>query len=1294
MLIFSNEPQQQIDYIAKNVIELLNNGVQSSKILVLAQNSFIKEKILTQINEEIFSKECGISTLKVYSFSGIVYNSIAKNWITLEKILSKDNFYPMPLLCGLDSAQYFLKNIIKEEDFNDYFSKNNLMHQLLRRYKLIIENRLSPKEVDEKSIILNESFAKSAKSTLNTYKNISSKARIFDNLKQMSAFAYLIENNLINDFDGIEYFFVQGADEYNYAAYKFCEYMLSKPVKYCILADPKGCSRMGYLCGYENFTDDIMKSFNPEIIEFKNKSKTRDDAQKLFENIINTEHNILENFETASARLKLEMLDEASVKITKLITKTKAAPCEIIVVIPDFDEVSIYSLQTALHKHHINTQVFAGNEKITDDILVSATLSVLSLINPEQGIDPGIFEIRRLLNGLLNIPIFKCGEIVKYFAKHHKLPAMEGDIYNSYNTLLNLITDDEVKTQKLSEQFIKIFETLLAPNAPIPHDFECINLLLKSIEEYEKIKESLNLTDLDWLNHIKSSIVSETPSKPAQIQPDSVIIATPQKIIDYNLTSDYQIWLDASSRNWVKEDTGTIYNAWVFQKNSDIKNYTSELNAELTIKKTAHTMRKLTLCAKEKIFVYTSDFDSQGRENNSGIIEYILPEDINRYEFNFVPRDDQKEIFNYKEGSLAVPAVPGAGKTTVMLALTIKLMQEGINAKNLLILTYMESAARNFLAKIKKITNNAANLPNISTIHALAYKILLENDHFTLVNLSSNFSICDDSLRSSIIRDICVRCFPIGEPDFEDWMNLQSTGISKAKTRQISLDNSDLTVKEFKIIYDEYQKMLRELELVDYDDLLILAIKLLRDFKDVREFYQEKFMYVIEDEAQDSSAIQQEFITLLSGKYKNLIRCGDINQAITGTFSEADITGFKDFISKSKKVEMHRSQRCTKQIYELANNFINYSKTIPVYQDAFYNIKMAPVKGKNPKVQNPISIKKFEENFMEKEFVLNDIKRKLEENKSHTFGILLRRNKQVLEWAQYLEKNNLKVIFRGDNIKQKKSFLFILGCFEVYLNPYDNKAIAKLYKLFCEIEKFRFNEEIFNLIEKERQQSFINPEYIKNFPIKTPDLEEFWWAVFEIAENPCNSIQELIIRVANSHFEDVTDKSNAHLFSILIKRYINSLDVDEKFSLNKLPQVIKYFKNLLTKGSIRNLNLFSKEDESSDLSGYVQIMTIHKAKGDEFSSVYIPEFSDFNYQTDFVKLVKKIKNRKKPLLNKLDALSGKKNILPSSIAKEEIEETLRLIYVAITRAKAYLTFSCFTKKNTPSALLEFFRQED
>ncbi len=1293
MIISGCDGNLKINLLAKQVSDLILSGVNTDKILILCLNSYKKEKILSQINDILFAnKSCGYSQINISTFSGIVYNSVQRNWVNIEKILSEKNGKTLiyPTLSGLDIAQYFFRNIIKEEDFKDYFSKKNLMHQLLRRYKLIVENSLSEKEIIQKSQIIGESFAANAASAINNYKIRSSQNRIFDNLKQISSFMFLLKKGLIKDFNKIEYFFADDVDEYNFAAFEFCKFMIEN-TQSNIYLDKNGCSRKGYLCAYTNVYKDLVNEFKPTEKMLAFKPKLLEDAENLAQNIVSNKKLRLNNFEIHSFSKRLEMVEAATQKILELLAKGVNIS-KIQIITPLIDENLIYSLNEFFKSKNIKLQLLTGNSKITEDLYVYATITILELLNPHWGMKPNSFDVRILLNEILGLPIFECQQFIVDYEKNGFLLNKSDTEYLAYNNLIDLLNNEKLKSESILTQFEKIFAVLIAPNMKFNADFEPINLFLKSINEFEKIKENfreyyqITLTPKDWLLHIKSSIVSQNPSKPAHIDENALILSTAQKIVDFSLESDYQIWLDITSSEWIKEDTGTIYNSWVFQKNFNEIKYTTELNKKLTLEKAASLLRKLMLCAKEKIIAYSSVYDVSGRENYGELANFVLLEEQMGKKFEFTPRDDQKEILKYKAGKLAVPAVPGAGKTTVMLALLFELIQNGVNPSEILVLTYMESAARNFLNKFKKITSARINLPQISTIHAFAYKILMENNNYALVNLPEDFSICDDALKTAILKEICAFNLPIGE-NLEEWASLVLSAISKVKMNGLEdkiFNNKfkrDIFLQDFILVYTKYKQKLKEKALLDYDDLLIYAISLLLNNSDVANYYQEKFKFIIEDEAQDSSIIQQKFISILSGKYNNIIRCGDVNQAILGTFSNSDVNGFKKFIKDNKKIEMFRSQRCSKNIYELANSLISYTKKIHFMKDAFYDLKMQEVKGKNPISADRISYYEVAEPIDEKEMILNDIKTKLSVGeKLPSIAILLRTNKQVSIWANFIEKQGTKVLCRGDSYRQKKVFNFILCAMELFLRPWDNKIVAKFYKEFCSIDYYKFDKNFHDFIEKS-ENIFLNPSYFKNSIFRNnKDAENFWWEAFSIVESRTLDIQEIVIACATRYFTDIVDKSNAYLFSVLIKRYTNTLISDDKFCLNYIPDMIKYFKNLFSQNTLKGINLFAKEDEDEDLKGFVQIMTIHKAKGAEFDYVYLPEFTDFNYTLNFSQSASRIQKRKKSLLSKLDKLLYGKEPVVSQIAKEEIEETLRLIYVAITRAKKGLKFS-YSKKN-------------
>ncbi|HIT92473.1 MAG TPA: ATP-dependent helicase, partial [Candidatus Stercorousia faecigallinarum] len=776
------------------------------------------------------------------------------------------------------------------------------------------------------------------------------------------------------------------------------------------------------------------------------------------------------------------------------------------------------------------------------------------------------------------------------------------------------------------------------------------------------------------INQIENSIIAENPYSTLEIAENDLVISTPQKIIDNQIKSKYQFWLDISSDEWIKSDTGPLYNAWVFQRGWAKDEFTIDDNIELSKEKTARILRKLTLCASEHVYTYSSLFDGNGIENFGGIEEYIkIKEQIHTEEtkkaFKIIPRDDQKPVLEYETGKMAISAVPGAGKTTILLALILKLLDNGVNPENIFVMTYMESATRNFRDRIKNIRQNSSQLPNISTIHGLALRILKENGNFERLGLSSDFEICDDTQRSRIIREIANK-LKLKKTETDEF----DRGISVFKIGNGQFQSGmDKKLEKFQMFFEEYQRILKEANLIDYDDMLTSSVKLLEDNADIRAYYQDICHYIIEDEAQDSSSIQQRLINLLSAKHKNLIRCGDINQAITTTFSNADVEGFRKFISESNNVSMNCSQRCTKDVWTLANNLVKWADTQQETKNAFFEIFMQPVEGRNPVSENALHAVIFEKPLEERNYILKEIKSALKKNPKCTIGILLRSNYQVAQWINFINNSGLKSITRSESLEQKSIFRTIFAVMQMILHPFDNNVIADNYEILAEmgLYKQRLGLEI-----RKYENPFIQ---IDCDNIENIYLAQFYWDLTYWLSFPHLAAEELAIKIGLHYFNSEIEKSNVYLISTLIKR----------LSLNykDFPTLIERLGELAKKPSLSGFKFFSEEDESDKefLAGKVQIMTLHKSKGDEFDYVFIPEMAEKNLTLDFEQI--KLKNS--------DFNENLKRLNPDYKPKTEfdmkqelVSENLRLLYVAITRAKKHLYFSTSRKVKSFEKIIE------
>lgn len=1265
MLIDGSIASAKTDFLIDKYAELINKGVKTSEILVIVQNSTLKnsfiEKVLSKISVDSLEK------LQVYSFYSLVYNTVSDNWAFLEDRNIYDNPVILPNLAGLEVSQFILKDILNEVKFRGYNSRMSLLHQIFRRYSLIIQNNLSQSEVDQRAKILKEGFSEDANLVIKKFMRKTLELRDFDYLRQCLLFNFVYKNT--DYFKNIKYLIIDDADECTPICIDFIEYLSKQLLDVFIAVDPLGSSRCGYLSADKNNFSKLKSIFNKagnelEVVKLEDENNIFRQASNLYRNVINEENNILTSFSYESYSKRSAMVDEALNRINELL-KNNVLPCEIAVISPVIDDMLKFSLREGLQSN-INLLYLSGSEKLIQNRIVQAVITILKM-NTDLKYSLSEFDIRVILSEFLQIPLKYCSEILSEFqvSKNLIFYEFEDSVYTEkYKNFVTLIEKLAVSESKLSEQIVEVYNELAQLGVIQKHEINKFNFFLKQIIDFENIfGSSFNLRKSEIILQIENSIIAENPYSVLEVGKNDLIISTPQKIIDNHIQTKYQVWLDISSSEWIKSDTGPLYNAWVFQKDWDKDEYTIDDNINLSRDKNARVLRKLTLCAKEKVFCYSSLFDSNGIENYGGIEPYIIVnskqnDDIEENQtFNIVPRPDQKPVLDYTEGYMGISAVPGAGKTTILLALIIKLLERGINPEHIFVLTYMDSAARNFRERIKNVRKNSSKLPNISTIHGLALRILKENGNYEKLGLSSDFEICDDSQRGRILRDISSR-LKIDSKTAEEFD--RAVSVFKIGQGRFSPQMQDAKLKRFRLYYELYQENLKEYNLIDYDDMLTGSVRILKDNPDILVHYQDICEYIIEDEAQDSSSVQQELILLLSGKHKNIIRCGDVNQSITATFSNADVEGFRKFITENNNVSMNCSQRCTKDVWMLANKLVETASLKSESKSSFFKMYMQPVEGKNPEENHALYSQIFDNAVDEKNFVLKTIKEILSKNPDYTIGILLRNNYQVASWQSLIENSGLKVITRNQCLEQKSIFRVIFAVLKMILSPFDNEVIASNYEVLADSGFYKRGLD--NEIRKyENPFIQVNADYIENYV-----LEQFYWDLnywVSLCYLPPN---ELAVKIGMSFFKNDIEKSNIHLISTLIKRICirnNSLE----YAISRLAELSK-------KPNLSGFKFFSEEDEDDKtyLSGKVQIMTMHKSKGDEFNVVFIPELTEKNLPLTIASIN----------LKSSDFIESVRNLNPEYKPKSEYElkqeilsENLRLLYVAITRAKNRLYIS-------------------
>lgn len=1246
----------KVDFRTKVLVEkyteLISAGVKPSEILVLVQNSTLKKQFVDKILENI--KIDAIEKLNVHSFFSIVYNTLIENWCFIENAIPSDKHFILPNLVGLEVSQFLLKDILKHVEVKGYNSKKSLLHQIFRRYSLIVQNHLSNEQIQERSKILKESFAEDAELIIKKLLSSTLKSRSLDYLRQTLIFNHVYKHT--DYFKNIKYLLVDDADEMTPVCFDFISYLKPQLKDWIICFDSLGSSRCGYLSAATSIECKLIHLFNEDVQTDKN---IFSQGEIIFSNILENKHERLENFTLTSLSKRAEILDFAIEKIQNLFKKNIPAS-DITIITPLQDDMLRFTLEENL-KHSCNLMFLSGSEKLIDNPLVKASLGILKLM---LGIEISEMDLRVILSDYLGIPLKYCCPIFEGYKKTGGFPPISLEFYNEkYQKFIEVFEEVKEKNTKLSTKVFDLFYKLVDfANETKINKF---NFFIKQLRDFESVlgaKTVIERAD-EIITQIENSIIAENPSTTLEIGENDLVIATPQKIIDNKISSKYQFWLDVSHSDWVKTDTGPLYNAWVFQADWTKDEYTVEDDIFLAKQKTARILRKLLLLAQEHVWACSSLFDPSGVENLGGIEDYLAGEaneDDNNAKpvFKITPRDDQKPVLDYKKGSMAISAVPGAGKTTILLALIIKLIERGVIPTNIFVLTYMDSAARNFRERIKNMCPNTTLLPNISTIHGLALKIIKENSNFERLNLSADFDICDDTQRMRIIKGITGKFTKTEADEFD-----RAISVLKLQEGDISKPSSDKKIEKFKTFFKEYQAQLREANLIDYDDILIMSVKLLENNPDILEYYQNICEYIIEDEAQDSSGVQQRLIGLLSGKHKNLIRCGDINQAITTTFSNADVEGFRRFIAEADTtVEMNHSQRCTQDVMTLANNLVNFGNEI--LPKAFFTSYMQGVTGKNPVSENAIFSRVFENAFAERNFVLKEIKNILTRNKNATIGILLRNNYQVASWAGFINDAGLKSITRSESLGQKGVFNTIFSILKFIQNPFDNEVLVSTYETLADLG---FYKQRLQLEIRASEKPFIEKD---GDDIESAALAQFLWDMQYWLNSSTLPLEELVIRIGLFYYTSDIEKSNVYLIAILVKR----LNASGKFDLT-----LQRLEELAKKPTLSGFKFFSEEEDKDAMRGKVQIMTLHKSKGDEFEYVFLPEMAEKNLSID----VSKAKTKASTIF-----MEEVRAFNPSYKSKSELElrefnseESLRLLYVAITRAqlKLYITTSAKAK---------------
>ncbi|MGM0602975.1 MAG: ATP-dependent helicase [Bacillota bacterium] len=704
---------------------------------------------------------------------------------------------------------------------------------------------------------------------------------------------------------------------------------------------------------------------------------------------------------------------------------------------------------------------------------------------------------------------------------------------------------------------------------------------------------------------------------------------------------------------------------------------------------------------------------------------------------NFKPRPGQKEILNYSGGMLAIPAVPGAGKTTVLAYLAAKLIDEKISGnEKVLIVTYMNSAAANFRKKIGDFLSQRGRPRSrgytVKTLHSLALGIIKEKPEARLIN--KEFDLVDGGQRYSLIRrvsniwagknrDRLMDFFDLDQNYYRfneyadkwqqnDFPNFVSSMISYFKlnlisSRELKKITEQIDSKKFELlswladIYEEYADRLAAEGMLDFDDLVQHSLKMLKEDSEFCQRIAEDYKYVFEDEAQDSNKAQEKMLYLLSGKEKNLIRVGDSNQAITGTFTMSDPEIFRSFCRREdvsvQKLTM--SSRSSKDIIDLANHLVSWSKE--EFSDKNYTPLeeryIRPVPEDDP-LPNPvpdgyrIGSRLFETWENEAEFLARNAVRMAAKSDGKTTAVLMPAGYQLEDIGAKINSLGFEYQIAGSSSGEN-----YFSEIEVVLNfltyPHHKEKLEMVFReIFYkdEDEKYHYSRDI---IEKTEVRDLVYPDAGLSYNNFSQEIRrnnffnEFYKNLNKVqgwleasSEIPPDELLLFIAERINLEGKKLAVAQNLALqFSRLLNRH-PAWRLDQL--LGEMPSLKDRLKHFIV--TLNDLEGFEPADDKVSLS------TIHKAKGMEWDTVFLGALTSDQFQydeEDYFRsekfyLSEEIKNPEAAAKAQLkEILEDKSEKNPEIKARQElIAERLRLIYVGISRAKENLYLTAHKKQ--------------
>ena len=615
--------------------------------------------------------------------------------------------------------------------------------------------------------------------------------------------------------------------------------------------------------------------------------------------------------------------------------------------------------------------------------------------------------------------------------------------------------------------------------------------------------------------------------------------------------------------------------------------------------------------------------------------------------------EGQREAVVYCDGPQLVIAGAGSGKTRVLTYKIAYLLEHGLAPWNILALTFTNKAAREMKERIGRLVGQERAIHlQMGTFHSVFARILrAEADS---IGFNSNFTIYDQSDSRSLVKSI-IKELQLDEKVYKpasvaDRISMAKNHLLLPQQYQLSswaADDAQKKRPQVSYIYNRYVERCRQANAMDFDDLLVQTYLLFRNHEDIRKKYVERFQYVLVDEYQDTNFAQQEIVLQLTREHGKVCVVGDDAQSIY-SFRGANIDNILDFQKKyqdTRLFKLEQNYRSTQLIVQAANSLIRKNAR-QIHKDVF---------SENEEGER-LTLKPAYSDREEAMIVCNDIRRirRQEGGQYSDFAILYRTNAQSRSFEEQMRKDGIPYrIYGGLSFYQRKEIKDVIAYFRVVANPSDEEALRRIINYPARgigdttVSKIVETASLHNVsLWQVIQSPIVFGLKLNSGTLSKLDafrqLVEGWSG--RLNKEDAYELGHSIIMesgiskdiYSSNNPEDLSRQENLEEFLGGMQDFVESRKEEDREGETFLSDFLQEVA-LLT-------DLDSEGDEDQPK---VTLMTIHAAKGLEFSTVFVVGLEE--------------------------------NIFPSPMcinSMRELEEERRLLYVAITRAEKHCILTC------------------